>query len=80
MSNCRFRVGETGAVNRIIWEGELLDGFKTATEQQIMENQPYWKCEGCEQTNGFLPIYVSYTLTQICSSYDHPLFVQSMNI
>lgn len=52
-------------------------------ERQIMESQPYWKCEGCEEANGFwvtVPIYVSYTLTQTCSSRDSPLFYQSRSL
>lgn len=83
MSTCRFRVSKTGVVNRITWEGELLDGFKVAMEQQIMESQPYWKCEGCEKANGFwvtVPIYVSYALTQTCSSVNNPFFYQSRSL
>jgi hypothetical protein len=83
MSTCRFRVSKTGVVNRITWEGELMNELKVAMEQQLMESQKYWKCEGCEEAYGYwvtMPVFIAYASDVYCSSISYPYFYQYMGL
>lgn len=76
----RFRLTQTMEIDSVTLEGELLHQFNIPLQKQIRNSQPYWKCQDCTHSQGHwikVPVYVSLTCADTCSSSDYPHFYKS---